>query len=219
VPTGGSTNQILYKTSATDYATSWSAVSAAMLASGAAASNVGALGGALSGTLPSPSLASGTALGNLAQGDIAKVLGSLQITTDVWNNVALAAGDNTITGAVKSITLPEGTDLVLVNVSCSAVLINPPVATHCAWRLFVDGGKYASGPRIYCPMSTTTDVAFSGTLLIAGPGSANSALAAGAHNVELRFYTYSAIGSGAYLMPASLPDLYQYLLEVWVLRR
>jgi hypothetical protein len=295
VATGGTTGQVLTKTSATDYATNWTTPSTSPtgaaggvlsgtypnpgMAAGAAATNVGTLGGVLTGTLPNPGvatgaitsthiadrtiqaidivaatitgnelasatvalgnlaansvdsskivdasvaagdLAAGAALGNLNQGDIAKVLGSVQITTDVWNNVALGAGDNGITGASVSLSLPDANDLVFVNISAAMSMVNPSAATHAGWRVFLDGGVRFKGPTVYCATSTTTDVGLACSMLIGGPSTIGGAISSGSHVFELRFYSNVAISSGGYLLCASSPDIYKYRLEVWVLRR
>jgi hypothetical protein len=70
------------------------------MAAGAAAANVGALGGVLSGTLPNPSF---------APNSVNSVIYDGSASSDIWNNSAMSAGYNPVSGYPILVTIPAGT--------------------------------------------------------------------------------------------------------------
>lgn len=94
------------------------AVTAAKLASGAAASNIGSLGGALGGTLPNPSMAAGAAATNVGTlgGDLSGTLPSPSVASGAITNAKQAAMiQNAVKGAASSTSVAD-----LSVPSCSA---------------------------------------------------------------------------------------------------
>jgi hypothetical protein len=139
-------------------------IPAAALATGAAASNVGALGGALGGTLPNPSLAAGAAAGNIgtlggvlsgtlpnpgmAAGAAATNVGTLSgVLTGTLPNPGLA------TGSVTSAVIADGTIATadLANAAVSNAKLGPDVGrdsmlTNGGFEIWQRGvGPFAAG--------------------------------------------------------------------------
>jgi len=91
------------------------AVASANLASGAAAANVGTLGGALSGTLPNPSLATGIVLQLASTGTTRKIsFGTASVTFSASTSSAIATITHGL-GATPALVIatPAGSNMWL----------------------------------------------------------------------------------------------------------
>jgi hypothetical protein len=160
VAPGGATGTILTKASATDYATQWSAslgtsqitdgavtsakildgtIAAGDMAAGAAASNVGALGGVLGGTLPNPTMAAGAAATN-----VGTLGGAL---TGTLPNPGLATGSVTTTQiADGTIATADLADRSVTNIKLGTDTARLNLLTNGGFEIWQRGnGPFTSG--------------------------------------------------------------------------
>lgn len=155
----------------------------------------------------------------ITAGAVSQVIAAVNLTTDIWSNVALGAGYSTVPGAAVVGTVPDATDALFFNVNAELQMASPPTQTWAGWTLFVDGGLYRYGPLIFCPPSQTTMVPWSGTLLAAATSSLVTPLSAGTHTFDVRLYCYASVASGGYLRASSFYPMERFAFEVWVIRR
>jgi hypothetical protein len=150
-----------------------------------------ALGGDLTGNLPAPTH---------APASIFQYLGGSSISGNPWNNTALSAGDNGISGGSATLTVPDGIYDIWVNIWFSA-WFSSPISNRCSWAIRRNGAVIWYGPPTNFTAGQQGFVSWSACQPIVrgyGPG-------AGSQTWDIVLHSESAIANGAYLRNSSYP--------------